>query len=110
MTTAIHPAARKIRPSRLWGLVVAGGCAWVVGYAFNGRLSDWVVYDLVGLDPDSRLRVSAHVFAYGTAKILLMVGGITFIVTLLRSFATIDRALQFLVGASREGLVDVAAT
>ena len=108
MTTGLPPADRKARSSRLWGLVAAVGFAWVVGYAVNGRLWDWVVYDLVGLDPDSRLGASIHFFVYDTTKILLLLGGIIFIVTVLRSFVTIERTRK-LLGGRREGLGNVAA-
>ena len=108
MTTALPPADRRVRPSRLWGLVGAAGFAWVVGYAVNGRLWDWVVYDLAGLDPDSRLGASIHFFVYDTTKILLLLSGIIFIVTVLRSFVTIDRTRK-LLGGRREGLGNVAA-
>ena len=108
MTTALPAADRKARPSRLWGLVAAAGFAWVVGYAVNGRLWDWVVYDLIGLDPDSRLGASIHFFVYDTTKILLLLGGIIFIVTVLRSFVTIGRTRK-LLGGRREGLGNVAA-
>ena len=56
MTSHAAPQSTRQRsPARLWGLVLAVGFAWVVRYAFNGRLWDWVVYDLVDVDPQNRL-------------------------------------------------------
>ena len=92
----------------LWGLVVAAGFAWVVGYLLNGQFWDLVVYDLVGLDPDTRLGEAVHFFVYDTTKILLLLGGIIFIVTVLRSFVTIERT-RALLGGRSEGLGNVAA-
>ncbi len=92
----------------LWGLVVAAGFAWVVGYLLNGQFWDLVVYDVVGLDPDTRLGEAVHFFVYDTTKILLLLSGIIFIVTVLRSFVTIERT-RALLGGRSEGLGNVAA-
>jgi uncharacterized membrane protein YraQ (UPF0718 family) len=80
----------------------------LVGYVVNGEFWDWVVYDVIGLDPESRLGSSIHFFVYDTTKILLLLGGIIFIVTMLRSFVTIERTRK-LLGGRREGLGNVAA-
>ena len=93
---------------RLWGFVVAAGFAWVVGYALNGRFWDAVVYDLVGLDPDSHLGASIHFFVYDTTKILLLLAGIIFIITVMRSFVTIERT-RAVLGGRREGYGNIAA-
>lgn len=92
----------------LWGLVAAAGFAWVVGYMLNGRFWNVVVFDLLGLDPESRLGEAVHFFVYDTTKILLLLSGIIFIVTVLRSFVTIERT-RALLGGRREGLGNVAA-
>jgi hypothetical protein len=92
----------------LWGLVVAAAFAWVIGYLFNGQFWDTVVYDVVGLDADSRLGEAVHFFVYDTTKILLLLSGIIFIVTVLRSFVTIERT-RALLGGRSEGLGNVAA-
>jgi uncharacterized protein len=105
MTTAVHPPHTK---SRMWGLVAAAAFAWIVGYAMNGTVWDTIVYDVIGLDPDSRIGSSIHFFVYDTTKILLLLGGIIFIVTILRSFVTIE-ATRRLLGGRREGYGNVAA-
>ena len=92
----------------LWGLVAAVGFAWVVGYFLNGRFWDLVVFDLLGLDPESRIGETVHFFVYDTTKILLLLTGIIFIVTVLRSFVTIERT-RALLGGRREGVGNVAA-
>lgn len=105
MTTAASPTRRS---SRLWGLVVAAAFAWVVGYAVNGSFWDAVVYDLMGLDPDSGIGSSVHFFLYDTTKILLLLGGIIFVVTVLRSFISIETTRRVL-GGRREGFGNAAA-
>ena len=105
MTTALPSSHRQ---SRLWGLAAAGAFAWIIGYFANGSFWDTVVYDMMGLDPDSRIGSSIHFFVYDTTKILLLLGGIIFIVTVLRSFVTIDTTRR-LLGGRREGYGNVAA-
>lgn len=98
----------KENTARLWGLALAAALLWVVGYAVNGRVWDWVVFDLLRLAPDSRLGSAVHFFVYDTTKILLLLGGIIFIVTVMRSFITIERTRK-LLGGRREGVGNVAA-
>jgi len=98
----------RTSPARLWGLLVAAAFAWIAGYLLNGRLWDWLVYDVMNLDPDTRLGSAVHFFVYDTTKILLLLGGIIFIVTVLRSFITIERT-RSLLGGRREGFGNVAA-
>ncbi len=102
-----EPGTRR-SPAHLWGLAVAAAFAWFVGYALNGRFWDRIVYDVFGLDPQSRLGEAVHFFVFDTTKILLLLGGIIFIVTVLRSFITIERT-RSLLGGRREGLGNVAA-
>ena len=108
MSVFVSDRGTKASPARLWGLVLAAAFAWVVGYAVNGRFWDWVVYDLFGFDPASRLGEAVHFFVYDTTKILLLLGGIIFIVTVMRSFITIERTRR-LLGGRREGVGNVAA-
>ncbi|MCL1594142.1 MAG: permease [Actinomycetia bacterium] len=108
MSTSLHQPGTQAQPARMWGLVLAAAFAWVVGYLLNGRFWDRVVYDVVGLDPDSRLGEAVHFFVYDTTKILLLLSGIIFIVTVMRSFITIERT-RTLLGGKREGLGNVAA-
>ena len=108
MSVFLPESGTKRSSLDLWGLVAAAGFAWVVGYLLNGQFWDFVVYDVVGLDPESRLGEAVHFFVYDTTKILLLLGGIIFIVTVLRSFVTIERT-RALLGGRREGLGNVAA-
>ncbi|MFV9673023.1 MAG: permease [Acidimicrobiia bacterium] len=108
MSVFLPEPGTKRSSFNLWGLVVAAVFAWVVGYLLNGQFWDFVVYDVVGLDRESRLGEAVHFFVYDTTKILLLLGGIIFIVTVLRSFVTIERT-RALLGGRREGLGNVAA-
>ena len=58
--------------------------------------------------PDSRLGESVHFFFYDVTKIALLLTGIIFVVTILRSFMSVERT-RALLGGRREGVGNVAA-
>ncbi|NTW39364.1 MAG: permease [Cellulomonadaceae bacterium] len=86
----------------------AAALLWVVAYELNVHLWDWLVFDLVGLDPAGRLGSGVHFFFYDTVKIALLLTGIIFVVTVLRSFMSVERT-RALLGGRREGLGNVLA-
>jgi hypothetical protein len=96
------------RGARRW--VVVGGAAllWVTAYELNVHLWNWLVYDVLGLAPESRLGSGIHFFFYDTVKIALLLTGIIFVVTVLRSFMSVERT-RALLGGRREGLGNVLA-
>ena len=108
MSVSVSERGTRANAARLLGLVLAAGFAWVAGYVVNGRLWDWVVFDLLGFEEGSRLGEAVHFFVYDTTKILLLLAGIIFIVTVMRSFITIERTRSVL-GGRREGMGNVAA-
>ncbi|HKZ29019.1 MAG TPA: permease [Acidimicrobiia bacterium] len=108
MTLDLHAAPLRQSPWRLWGGLGAAVLAWVVAYRVNGPLWQWVVDDLVGVDPNSRWGAALEFFTYDSVKILLLLGGIIFAVTVLRSFMSVERT-RSLLGGRREGAGNVAA-
>lgn len=90
-TTA--PTRRRL----VLGLVAAGG-AWALLYAVNERLWDALIYDAVGLDPDSRLGAAVHFFAYDTAKIMLLITGLIFALSLARAAVPPERVRDVIAG------------
>ena len=91
------------------GLSLAGVAAvWVAAYWVNGWLWDVVFYDLLGMNPDERLTSSLHFFVYDTIKIGLLLTGIIFVITILRSYMSIERT-RALLGGRHEGIGNVMA-
>ena len=74
----------------------------------NGPFWDWLLFPAIGLAPDDRLGETIRFFVFDTTKILLLLSGIIFIVTILRSFISLERT-RALLGGKREGLANVAA-
>lgn len=96
------PTRQVLRRAGAW----AG--LWIVGYAINERIWDWLLFSTLGLDIDSRPVEVLHFFLYDTVKIALLITGITFAVTVLRSFMTIERTRALLSG-KRAGVGNVVA-
>ena len=88
--------------------LVGAAFAWVGLYVLNEHLWDWLLYGALGMDPADRVTETIHFFLYDTAKITLLLIGIIFIVTVLRSYMSIERT-RALLGGKREGVGNVMA-
>jgi uncharacterized protein len=78
--------------------LVAAAAAWVALYAINERLWDAVIYDLAGLDPETRLGHAVHFFLYDTSKIMLLIIGLIFAISLARSAIPPERIRDLIAG------------
>ena len=105
-TTALTEPGRSTL--RRWGPVAVGAVVWWALYHYNLAFWDWVIYDIVGLDPASRLGESVHFFFYDVTKIALLLTGVIFVVTILRSFMSVERT-RAVLGRRREGVGNLAA-
>jgi uncharacterized protein len=96
-------APRRSGDVRAWGSVAAGAVAWILLYRAILPFWDWAIYDLIGLDPATRLGGAVHFFFYDVSKILLLLAGVVFVVSVLRSFLSVERT-RALLGGRRAGL------
>jgi len=94
--------------SGIGAVSVVAVAAWVGAYSLNERMWDWLLYDRIGLDADTRAASALHFFLYDTTKIALLLAGIIFVVGVLRTFITIERT-RALLGGKREGVGNVMA-
>lgn len=99
---------RARTPLRRWVGVGLATAAWVGLYQANKPFWDWLLGDVVGLDLAGRLGSGIHFFFYDSVKIALLLVGIIFLVTVLRSFMSVERT-RALLGGKREGLGNVMA-
>ena len=107
-STAALAASPFSAAVRRWGPVAAAAATWWLLYRFNRPFWDWLLFDVLGLDPLSRLGESVHFFFYDVTKITLLLSGIIFVVTVLRSFMSVERT-RALLGGRREGVGNAAA-
>lgn len=93
---------------RRWGPVVAAAVVWWLLYRWNRPFWNRVVFDTAGMDPTSHWGEAVHFFFYDVSKIVLLLSGVIFVVTVLRSFMSVERT-RALLGGRREGFGNVAA-
>jgi uncharacterized membrane protein YraQ (UPF0718 family) len=101
-------ASRPVR--RLRAVALAGGAfaAWVAAIKALAPTWDWLLGTAAGLDLRTRLGESVRFFCYDTAKIAVLLAGIVFAVSLLRSFMSVERT-RALLGGRREGVGNAMA-
>lgn len=105
MSVMAHlPSSTRGRFASLAGAAMA----WVAAYWINEQAWDLLFHDLLGMDPHARLTESLHFFFYDTVKIALLLTGIIFVITVLRSFMSVERT-RALLGGRREGVGNVMA-
>lgn len=100
--------AGRAADTRAWLLVAGAAAAWLVAYNLIQPLADWLAYGLLGLARGSHLGEAVAFFLYDVPKILLLLSGMIFAITTLRSFFSAERT-RALLGGKREGVGNVAA-
>lgn len=107
MTALISLRPRKSK-SRQIGELLSLVAGWLLVLRLNSTFWNWLLFDVVGLDRHKKIPDVVHFFFYDSTKIALLLVGITFAVTVARSFVTIDRTRVFL-GGKRAGLGNIFA-
>lgn len=93
---------------QLWaGLGLAGVIWWLI-YRNLQPIADWLTYELIGLSVGSHLGESVAFFLYDVPKILLLLAGMIFVVSTLRTFFSPERT-RALLGGKRQGVGNVLA-
>lgn len=92
----------------LWLLLLMLAATWWLAYHFIQPLSQWLVFDLFRLPAGSHLGESLAFFFYDVPKILLLLSGMIFLISLVRTFFSPERS-RALLGGKREGIGNVLA-
>jgi uncharacterized membrane protein YraQ (UPF0718 family) len=104
-TTPFEPSKSSLAR---WAPVAGAAVVWWLLYSYNRPFWNWVVFDTVGMDPESHWGEAVHFFFYDVSKIALLLTGVIFLVTVLRSFMSVERT-RALLGGRREGIGNAAA-
>lgn len=96
--TASPPSPEASTRRRLWRGLAAAALAWVAMYAVNERVWDLLIYDVFGLDPATRLGHAVHFFLYDTVKIMLLIVGMIFVITMARASVPPERVRDLIGG------------
>jgi uncharacterized membrane protein YraQ (UPF0718 family) len=88
------------------------GTALIVWWIIFNRLqsiADFITYRLLSLNAESHVGQSLNFFIYDVPKILLLLSGMIFLITLLRTFISPEQTRRWL-GGRREGVGNVLAS
>ncbi|MBK8023499.1 MAG: permease [Chloroflexi bacterium] len=91
--------------------VIVGILAVVWGVVYNNLqpIADWLTYSLLGLSPTSPIGEALNFFVYDVPKLLLLLSGMIFLITLLQTFIDTEK-VRALVEKRGEGIGNVMAS
>jgi uncharacterized membrane protein YraQ (UPF0718 family) len=81
---------------------------WLAAYNIIQPLSTWITYSMLGLAEDSRFGESLAFFLYDVSKIMLLLSGMVFVISIIRTFFSPERT-RAMLGGKREGVGNVLA-
>lgn len=90
-------------------LFVVIGVAWFVAYNLIQPLANWITYSLLKIQTGSHLGSSLSFFLYDMPKVLLLLAGMIFLISIIRTFFSPERT-RALLGGKREGIGNVLAS
>ncbi|HFC11609.1 MAG TPA: permease, partial [Anaerolineae bacterium] len=108
MTTKQLTYSPKQQAWRLPVLTLLLAVVWFLLWQRLQAISDWLTYDLMRLEHGTQLAESVNFFLYDVPKIMLLLSGMIFLVTIIQSFFSPERARAFL-GGKREGVGNIMA-
>lgn len=107
MTTLSSPSpvrSHKYLPFYVFLAIVI----WLTAYNIIQPIADWISYTALGLARDSRFGESLAFFLYDVPKILLLLSGMVFLISIIRTFFSPERT-RAMLGGKREGVGNVFA-
>lgn len=96
------------RPALIFALIGLLAIVWFVAYHLLQPLADWLTFSLFGFSRDSQLGASVGFFLYDTPKLLLLLAGMIFVITLLQTFIDTEK-VRALVEKRGEGVGNLLA-
>lgn len=111
MTTTTELTTTEPQPRSSWrlpALVVGLAIIWVLIWGQLQNIADWLTYGVIGLPEGTHFAESVNFFLYDVPKILMLLAGMIFLVTMMRSFFSPEQARAAL-GGRREGVGNMLA-
>ena len=108
LPTSQKPALQNDNDLRSWSLVIGVAVLWIGLYNVIQPLANWIAYGLFALPEGSHFGEALAFFFYDVPKIILLLGGMIFIITTLRSFFSPEQTRKWL-GGKREGVGNTLA-
>jgi uncharacterized protein len=82
---------------------------WVIAYNNLQAIADWVTYTLLGFNHDSQLGEALNFFIYDVPKLLLLLSGMIFLITLVQTFIDTHKVRE-VVEKRGEGIGNLMAS
>ena len=95
-------------PGRTYWIVGLAIILWLAAYGLINPLAEWIAYTVFQLGRNSHLGQSLAFFLYDVPKILLLLSGMIFVISIIRTFFSPERT-RALLGGKREGIGNVLA-
>ena len=110
MNTATNVSKPLVGAQDLRTLAPVGlaAIAWYIAYTYLQPATEYLTYNLLGLTRGSHLGDAVAFFLMDVPKILLLLGGMIFLITIVRTFFSAERTRQ-LLGRERVGIGNVLA-
>lgn len=109
MSTSETTEALSFKLTRQWPVLLIGTAViWYLLYGQLQTIADWLTFTVLKLSPETHLAQSVNFFLYDVPKILMLLTGMIFAVTLIRSFFSPEQT-RALLGGRREGLGNIFA-
>lgn len=103
--------SKQQKPGIPWhkiGLIGLSIVLWLIAYNIIEPLANWIAYSLFSQADGSHFGESLAFFFYDVPKIILLLGGMIFLITFLRSFFSPEQTRAWL-GGKREGVGNALA-
>ena len=91
----------QVNKTRYFGIGIAALVLWSAVYSVIVPLSQWLTYDLFSIDKGTPLWDSVEFFFYDTAKILLLLVLMVYVIGWLRAAMHVERVRDYLAGKGR---------
>lgn len=79
-------------------MTIGAALGWLFLYNAIQPLSEWISYDAFGFARGSHAGEAVAFFFYGVPKIMLLLTGMIYVITVLRTFFSAERARRMLSG------------
>jgi uncharacterized membrane protein YraQ (UPF0718 family) len=104
----VPSTGRQQRTWRVWALVIGASIIWLIAYNLVQPLAQVITFRVLGLQKGSHLGEAVAFFLYDVPKILLLLSGMIFLISTIRSFFSPERTRE-LLGGKREGIGNILA-
>ncbi len=108
MEQTVPSTGRQQRTWRVWALVIGASIIWLIAYNLVQPLAQVITFRMLGLQKGSHLGEAVAFFLYDVPKILLLLSGMIFLISTIRSFFSPEHTRE-LLGGKREGIGNILA-